>query len=308
MEKLKRIKKNFKKNWFFYLLPLPGLIYMILFNYAPLAGLYMVFERYTYAGGLFGSEFVGLENFRAFFQNSQLVLRALRNTVVLNVLNLVVGTIADVAFAIVMAEILNKGYKKIVQSVTMFPNFISWIVVGALSISLFHEQNGLFNRMLTSLGADPVAWYSNPWYWWPILIITTLWKGVGYGSLVHYSALMGVDRGLYEAAAIDGASRIKRIWYISLPQLTPSIIIMFLMGLGNVLRGSMEPIMGMTSLNPTLFETTDTMAVFIYRMAITGGRFETASAMGLLQSIFGMLLVIIANTTVRKIEPDYSLF
>ncbi len=308
MQTLRRIKKNFRKNWFFYLLPMPGLIYLIMFEFIPLAGLYMVFERYSYAGGMFGSEFVGLENFRIFFTNMNLVLRSLRNTVVLNVANLILGLITDVAFAIIMAEIMHKGYKKIVQSVTMFPNFISWIVVGALSVSLFNEQTGLFNKALTILGADPVKWYSNPWYWWPILVLAEIWKSVGYGSLVHYSALMGIDRGLYEAAAIDGASRLKRIWYISLPQLRPSMIICILMGLGRVLRGGMDSIMGMTQLNPLLFETTDTMAVYIYRTAILGGAYETSSAMGLLQSIFGMILVMIANKVVRLIEPEYSLF
>ncbi len=308
LEKLKRIKKNFRKTWFFYLLPIPGIVFLVMFCYMPMAGLYLVFEKYTYKGGLFGSEFVGFDNFIFFFKNMDLALRATRNTIVLNILSIILGLCGDVAFAIIMAEIMNKGFKKVVQTVSMFPNFVSWIVVGTLSISLFHEQTGLLNRVLTAFGAEPAAWYSNPWYWWPIMLLTYLWKGVGYGSLVYYAALMGFDQGLYEAAAIDGATRLKRIWHITLPLLKPTIVIMFLLSLGGILGGSVDSMMGMTRLNPMLFETTDTLATYIYRTAIQGGQFESASAITLFQSIFGLITVVTANAIVKKIEPDYSLF
>ncbi len=305
---LKRLKKNFRKNIFFYFLPLPGLICLIMFSYLPMAGLYLVFERYTYEGGLFGSEFVGLDNFRFFFMNMSTALRATRNTLVINVLGIFASIIADVAFAIAMSEVSSKWFKRITQTVSMFPNFISWIVVGTLSIGLFNEEVGLFNKILVAFGAEPAAWYTNPWYWWPILVIAGIWKGVGYGSLVYYAALMGFDTSLYEAAAIDGASRFQRITRITLPLLKPTVVIMFLLSIGGVLGGGVDSIMGMTRLNPLLFETTDTIATFVYRSAIQNGQFEAASAITLYQSIFGFLLVMFSNALVKKVEPDYALF
>ncbi len=297
-----------KKNLFFYLLPIPGIVCLILFNYLPMAGLYIVFERYTFQGGLFGSEFVGLKNFQFFFQNMDNALRATRNTLVINGCNIVFGTVVNVGIAIALNEINNKRYRKITQSAMLFPHFISWIVVGMVALTLFDENKGIINQCLMGMGLDSVNWYSNASLWWPILILTSIWKGCGYGAIVYYCALTGFDQSLYEAAEIDGASRGQRIWRITLPLLKPTIIIMFLLNVGGILFGSVDQIMGMTNLNPLLLKTTDTIATFVYRSAILNGQFESASAITLYQSIFGFLLVMIANGIVKKVDPDYALF
>ncbi len=306
--KLQLAKKGFRRNWIFYVLPVPGLICLALFCYLPMAGIYLAFERYTYAGGLFGSEFVGLDNFIVFFNNIDTALRATRNTIVLNVFGIFAGIVFEVAFAIIMSEINSNLFKKFTQTITIFPHFISWIVIGTLSISLFHEDTGILNQLIQSLGADPVKWYSNPWYWWPILIITSIWKTTGYGSLVYYAAIMGFDVELNEAATIDGATRIQRIMRITVPQLIPTVVIMFLLSIGGLLNSSMDNIMGMTRMNPLLLETTDTIATYIYRSAIVNGQFEAASAVSLYQSVFGFCLVMISNKLVKKVQPDYALF
>ena len=280
----------------------------ILFCYLPMAGLYVVFERYTFQGGLFGSEFVGLDNFKFFFRNIDNALRATRNTLIINGFNIVLGTIINVGLAIAINEIGSKWYRKLTQSLMLFPHFISWIVVGMISLALFDESKGLFNQALVHLGMHSVNWYSSAKVWWPILILTSIWKGAGYGSIVYFCALTGFDQSLYEAAEIDGAGRWKRITKITLPLLKPTVIIMFLLSIGGILFGSVDQIMGMTNLNPLLLETTDTIATFVYRSAIMNGQFESASAITLYQSLFGFLLVMGANALVKKVDPEYALF
>lgn len=305
---MKKTLKNIRKNLLFYILPIPGIVVLILFSYLPMAGLYIVFERYTYQGGLFGSEFVGLKNFEFFFKNIDNALRATRNTLVINSFGIVLGLIANVGLAIAMNEIRNVRFRKVTQSVMLFPHFISWVVVGMVFNVFLNEFNGIINRTLTSLGLDTVQWYSNPWFWWPILILAGVWKGVGYGSLVYFCALTGFDQSLYEAADIDGATRWQKIAKITLPLLKPTIIIMFLLSVGGVLGGGVDSIIGMTQLNPLLLETTDTIATFVYRTAIVNGSFESGSAITLYQSLFGFVVVMICNGIVKKVDPDYSLF
>lgn len=301
-------KKRWRESLFFSLLALPGIIFLIMFKYLPMAGLYIVFERYTYEGGLFGSEFVGLKNFEFFFRNMEFALRATRNTIVLNVATIFLGLAANVALAIAINEIRNTRFRKTTQSVMLFPHFISWMVVGMVFNVLLNESNGVINQALLNAGMDPVKWYSNPWYWWPIMIFATIWKGVGYGSLVYYSALTGFDQSLYESASIDGASRWQKITKITIPLLKPTIVIMLLLRIGGILGGSVENVMGMTQLNPALLETTDTIATFVYRSSVVNGNFENGAAITLYQSIFGFCFVMFSNWIVKKIDPDYALF
>ncbi len=208
--KKQTLLQEIRKRYFFYLLPIPGILSLILFSYIPMAGIYVAFENYTFQGGLFGSEFVGLKNFRFFFANMSNALRATRNTLVINIGSIVLGTILNVTVAIIMGEINRERYRKAVQTVILFPHFLSWIVVGALSEVLLDTKNGLLNQLIVSLGGEAIEWSYAPQYWWVILIITSLWKGFGYGSVVYYATLTGFDPTLYEAAEVDGASRWKK--------------------------------------------------------------------------------------------------
>ena len=273
----------------FFILPLPGLIALLMFSYLPMVGLYIVFERYTYQGGLFGSEFVGLKNFEFFFRNMSNALRATRNTLVINCFSILFGIAVNVALAIAVNEIRSVRFRKVTQSIMLFPHFISWVVVGMVFNVLLSEGSGVVNRLLVQLGMDPVKWYTN-------------------GSLVYFAALTGFDQNLYEAAEIDGASRWQKIAKITLPLLKPTIIIMFLLQVGGILGGAVDPIMGMTQLNPSLLETTDTIATFVYRSAMVNGNFASGSAITLYQSIFGFLVVTFCNWIVKKVDPEYVLF
>lgn len=307
-KKKRSLWNEIKRRWFFYVISIPGILCLILFCYLPMAGLYVVFERYTYQGGLFGSEFVGLQNFKFFFMNLNNALRATRNTLVINGFGIVFGVVVNVGLAIMINEINAAKFRKTAQTVMLFPYFISWIIVGMVALALFDESSGLINSCITALGGTPVDWYSNPDYWWPIMIITVIWKNAGYGSIIYFCALTGFDQSLYEAAEIDGAGRWQRIFKITLPLLKSTVIIMFLLNIGGILSGGVDQIMGMTNLNPLLLEKTDTIATFVYRSAIVNGQFESASAITLYQSLFGFVLVFGSNLLVKKMDPDYALF
>ena len=306
----RRTKRKYitRENRFFYLLVLPGIVFLIMFNYMPMAGLYMVFERYTFEGGLFGSEFVGFKNFEFLFRDIKNALRATRNTVIINGCSIVLGTVMNVTIAICINEIRNKKFRAVTQSLMLFPYFMSWMAIGAIALAFLDGKNGLLNQLLTAINMKRISWYMKADYWWPIMIIIRVGKQVGYGSLIYYAALSNFDQGLYEAAKIDGASRWKQITSITLPLLRPTIVTMFLLSIGGILFGGVDDVMGMTQLNGLLLKTTDTIGTYVYRSAIMNGQFEAASAVTLYQSLFGFALVMTANFIIKKIDPDYALF
>ena len=304
----KKTLLELKHQSIFYLLALPGVIFMILFNYAPMPGLYMAFTKYTYKGGIFGSEFVGLANFRFLAANRHDALRAVRNTLVMNLGGNVLGLAFNVAVAIIMGEINHERYRKGVQTAILFPYFLSWMVVGCLARVLLDSNRGLLNSLITALGGTPVSWGNSPQYWWAIMIITSMWKGFGYGSIVYYAVLTGFDPCLYEAAKLDGASRLRCIFEITIPLLKPTICTMFLLSVGHLLGSSLEQTLGMTQMAGSLLETTDTISTYIYRTTMKLGNYGVSAAISLFQSVIGFLLVVFSNAVVKKIDPDYGLF
>ena len=301
-------RQELRKNYFFYLLAIPGVVALLMFSYIPMAGIYVAFENYNYQGGLFGSEFVGLANFEFFFRNINNALRATRNTIVINLGAILIGKALQVTVAIFLGDILHNRFRKATQTLILFPYFLSWIVVGVVSDALFSERSGIFNQLITALGGEAVHWSSEPQYWWAIIIFATVWKGFGYGSIIYYATLTGFSQEIYEAAEIDGAGRFKRATTITLPLLKPTIAVLLLLDIGGILKGSLDQIMGMTKLNPLLLETTDTITTFVYRTTTQNGQFGMASAVSLYQSLFGFVLVLAANLIAKKIDPEYALF
>lgn len=306
--KKQSLLKEIKKNKFFYIIPIPGIIFLIMFNYIPMAGIYVAFEKYTYAGGLFGSEFVGLKNFKLFFDNLSYVLRATRNTIVINVGSILLGIVVNVSVACILGEIRSERYRKSVQAITIFPHFLSWIVVGVVADTILNDKTGVLNRAIQAFGGTGISWSMKSQYWWPILILFSIWKGFGYGSIVYYATLTGFDTSMYEAAEVDGANRLQKITKITIPLLKPTISIMLLLNIGGILGGSLDQIMGMTKMNPLLYETTDTITTYVYRSTSGSIDFGLSSAVSLYQSVFGCVLVLIANMAVKKLDPDYALF
>ena len=307
MKKKKTLVQEIKRNWFFYLLPIPALIYMFIFNYLPMAGIYVVFCDYSFEGGLFGSKFVGLDNFKFFFGNIEYALRSARNTIVINIGSIAIGTVVNVTIAIILNEIKSARYRKITQTLILFPYFLSWIVVGMIAQGIL-QTDGMLNDIIEFFGGRRVEWYATASAWWIIAILLNIWKGFGYNSIVYYSTLMGFNPEMYEAADIDGASRWQKIKNITLPLLKPTVLIMTLLAVGSILQGSLDQVIGLTNLSPLLMETMDTIPSFIYRTAMSEGRFEMASAVGLFQSVVGFVLVLGANLMAKKADPDYALF
>ncbi|AIQ68020.1 hypothetical protein PGRAT_10600 [Paenibacillus graminis] len=304
----KSFRKSLRKDSTLYLLALPGIIILILFAYLPMSGLILVFKNYNFNDGIFGSPWAGFSNFEFFFSSMEDSLRATRNTVMLNALYMLTGTFFSVAIAIILNELRSKWFIKITQSVMFFPYFISWIIIGAILFSLLDYDKGIMNQLLQTLGFSQVDWYSSPWLFVIILVLANIWKSAGYGAIIYYAVLQGIDTSYYEAAKIDGASRWQIITKITVPMLIPSIILMTLLGIGGMLKGDLSMIMGVTFLNPLLLPTTDIIDVYVYRTAIRSGEFGFASAITLYQSVFGFILVLVANKLAGWYDKDSKLF
>lgn len=302
-----KLKKEVHENGPLYILSIPGIIALLLFSYFPMFGLVIVFKAYNYKDGILGSRWVGFKNFEFFFSNIEDAWRATSNTLILNALYIVIGTIVAVAMAIMINEIGNGWVKKFTQSIMFFPYFISWVALGSI-LYMFLDDKGVINSFLQTIGLSPVSWNMEPIYWKPILVLSYIWKNTGYTSIIYFAAITGFDTSYYEAAEVDGASRMQQIFNITIPLLKPTIIIMFLLSIGRILNGDLGMIIGLTNLNPLLLPATDIIETYVYRSAVKVGEFEMASAVALYQSIFGFLLVIFANWFVGRYDKEYKLF
>lgn len=302
-----KIKNEIQHHGPLYLLSLPGIIALILFGYMPMFGLVIVFKAYNFKDGIFGSPWVGLKNFEFFFSDIETAWRATSNTIILNMLYIVLGTVFSVTIAIMLNEVRSKFFRRISQSVILLPYLISWVALGSIMF-MFLNTNGLINDFIKAFGFSPVSWYREPKYWKSILVLSNIWKNTGYSSIIYFAALTGFDPSFYEAATIDGASRLQKIFKITVPLLKPTIIIMFLLSIGKILNGDLGMMMALTNLNPLLLPSTDIIETYVYRSAIQNGQFEMASAVALYQSVFGFILILVTNKIVGKIDNDFRLF
>ncbi len=304
---LEKMKGELRENGALFILALPGIIALLMFNYLPMFGLVIVFKAYNFKDGILGSPWVGLKNFEFFFSDIGNAWRATSNTIILNVFYIVIGTIVAVAVAVMVNELKNERFKKTSQSIMFFPYFLSWVALGSI-LYMFLDDKGILNSVLQTFGLSPVSWNLEPRYWKPILVLCYLWKNTGYTSIVYFAALTGFDPALYEAAGMDGASRTQQIFKITIPLLLPTIVTMFLLSIGRILNGDLGMIMGLTNLNPLLLPATDIIETYVYRSAIKGGQFEMASAVALYQSVFGFVLVLFSNWIAGRFDKEYKLF
>lgn len=303
-------KSTFRKDWPLYLLALPGTIALLLFSYFPMTGIILVFKDYNFRGGIFKSPWAQplLKNFIYFFNNKSTAIRATSLTVMYNLLFFAVGTVVAVAIAIMLSEIASRFFVKISQSMMFLPYFISWMVSGAILYALLNPQTGMINQMIAAATGSTYDFYSHPGIWILILTIVNTWQSCGYNSIIYYGVLTGIDSSLYEAAKVDGATKWQCIRHITIPLLKPTIIILFLLSVGNIMRGNLNMIIGLTNLNPVLFPTTDLIDVFVYRSGVRNGEMAFASAISLYQSIFGFIFVVLANKIAGKFDEESTLF
>ena len=289
------------------LMCLPAIVFFFLFNYVPLPGIYVAFVKYNYRDGIFGSKFVGLQNFE-FLASSGKLLSLTKNTILYNIAFILLGNFLAVFVAILLNEMRSKCFKKVSQTLMFLPYFISQVLVGILVFNLLNYDTGFVNGILTRLGMERWQPYSDPSVWPVLLVIIYLWQQTGYNSVVYFASIMGIDGEMMEAAKVDGANGFQRIRYIILPSLKPTIVILLLFALGGIVKGNFGLFYNIVGTNPILYETTDIIETYVYRATMTDFNFMTASAVGLYQSIVGFVIVMVVNYVVKKIEPDYSLF
>ena len=289
------------------LMCLPAILFFFAFNYMPLPGIWVAFVRYNYRDGIFGSKFIGLQNFE-FLMTSGKLLELTKNTVLYNIAFILLGNFLAVFVAILLNEMQSRMFKKVSQTIMFLPYFISQVLVGILAFNLLNYDTGFVNGILTNMGLEKWQPYANANVWPAILIIIYLWQQTGYNSVVYFAAIMGIDGEMMEAAKVDGANGFQRIRYIILPSLKPTIVILLLFALGGIVRGNFGLFYNVVGANPMLYSTTDIIETYVYRATVVDFNFSRASAVGLYQSVIGFVIVMTVNYIVKKIEPDYSLF
>ena len=286
---------------------LPAVIFFFMFNYMPLPGIYVAFVKYNYRDGIFGSKFIGLDNFK-FLATSGQLWTLTKNTILYNLAFIILGNMLAVFVAILLNEMQSKWFKKVSQTILFLPYFISQVLVGLLVFNLLNYDTGFVNGILSSLGMERWQPYSDPNVWPVLMVVIYLWQQTGYNSVVYFASIMGIDGEMMEAAKVDGANGFQRIRYIILPSLKPTIVILLLFALGGIVKGNFGLFYNIVGSNPILYPTTDIIETFVYRSTVQSFKFSTASAVGFYQSVVGFVIVMTVNYIVKKIEPDYSLF
>ncbi|OPX45829.1 putative multiple-sugar transport system permease YteP [Ruminiclostridium hungatei] len=299
--------RSLKSQKWLWLIALPGLAIVFVFNYLPMFGVILAFKNYKPAAGIFGSQWAGFENFKYLFSTRD-AWNITYNTLFLNSLFIITGTVGGILIALLVNEVRNKWLVKFYQSSMFLPYFISWVIVSYFVYSLLSYDMGMVNNLLASLGMEPVQWYNEPRLWPAILTIVNLWKGVGYGSVIYLAGIMGIDAELYEAATIDGANKLQQASGITLPLLSPLIITLTLMAIGRIFFADFGLFYNVTLDNGGLYSTTNVIDTYVFRALKFSGDIGMASAAGFYQAFVGFLLVLASNLFVKKINPERALF
>ena len=299
--------KTVKKHWMLLAMLAPAVIYVVIFAYIPMTGVVLAFKNYQYAGGIYGSPWNGLDNFKALLVAGKLG-QVTRNTLLYNIAFLFLGVVFEMGSAILLNEIFGKVFKKIAQSFMFLPYFISWVVAGAIMYNIFNYEKGVFNHLLNMLGSTPFDLYNTPGAWPFILIFLKIWKQTGYGSVVYLAAITGLDQEMFEAASIDGAGVWQKIKYITIPSLMPTMMILVLMGIGNIFRGDFGLFYQTVKSSAWLQPVTDVIDTYVFRLLINNSDVGVSAAAGLYQSVLCFLTITICNKLVKKVDPDYALY
>jgi len=291
---------------------LPGTIWFLLFSYLPMFGTVIAFKNFRYDpngffSSIFNSEWVGFDNFKFLFSTNDAFVIT-RNTVLYNAIFIILGLILGVGIAIVLSELANKKLSKVYQTGMLFPHFLSWVVVSYFVYTFLSADRGLINNLLEWFGGHPISWYNQSKYWPFILVIVNMWKGVGYGSIVYLAAIVGIDRTYYEAAMIDGATKWKQIRHVTIPMITPLIVILTILNVGKIFNSDFGLFYQVPRDSGPLFSTTNVIDTFVYRGLTTMGDIGMSTAAGLYQSAVGFILVLLTNYIVKKIDKEYALF
>jgi ABC-type polysaccharide transport system, permease component len=302
------IAKNVRKFWVFYLMMLPGVVFLIVNNYIPMLGVLIAFKKVTYNIPLWETPWVGLQNFKYLFMTNDAWIIT-RNTLLYNTLFIVLNLFIPIAFAIMLNEMRNKFFSKVHQAIMFLPYFLSMVVVSYLVYGFLNETNGFINRtVLEGMGLEGVSWYFEREVWPFILPLVNTWKNVGYYAVIYFAAIMGFDEEYYEAATIDGASKWQQIKSITIPMLAPLMIIMTLLQIGRIFYSDFGLFFQVPRESGVLFPVTNVIDTYVYRTFLNLGDIGLSSAAGLYQSAVGFILVLLSNWIVRRIDKDKALF
>ena len=305
-----RVKGFFKKFYLyrvFLVMLLPAVLYTLIFSYYPMTGIVLAFKKYNYNGGIWGSPWNGLENFEFFFSSGQAGL-VTRNTVLYNIVFIILNAVVQIAVAILLTELTSKVYRKVTQSLMFLPYFISWVIVGIMAFNIFSSDYGFMNNIITALGGEKVLFYTTPEIWPFIIVFFNLWKNIGYGSVMYLAAIMGIDTSIYEAATIDGANVFQRIFHVTIPMIMPTTVILLLLSVGGIFKGNFDLFYNLVGSNGLLYNLTDVIDTLTFRALISSNNFGMASAIGLYQSLLCFITVVAVNKLVSLYDKDYTLF
>ena len=300
---VQRKKKNWQKDWQLHLMILPGLLFILLFKYMPLGGITIAFKEFLPGKGIWGSPWVGLENFEYMLALPD-TKRVMWNTLFIAAAKILINFPVPIIISILLNEVKNHRFKRSVQTIIYLPYFISWVILAGIIQDLFAKE-GLINQFLGIFGAEPVFFLGNKYAFLGVLIGTDVWKNFGYNTVVYLAAITGIDETLHEAAKIDGANRFQQIWNVTLPGIAPIVVLMMILNLGNVLNAGFEQIFNLY--NPLVYETADIIDTFVYRISLVEANYSLGTAVGLLKSVVSFILIVTSYKIAYKYS-DYTVF
>ncbi len=307
--KNKRVKKNrgLTKSGPLLLIAFPGILYLFINNYIPMFGVFLAFKDYNFMKGIFGSDWCGFQNFKYLFRQDAFVI--IRNTILYNLVFIVIGTILAILVAVLMCELGTKSRVKFFQSSLLLPNLLSWVVIGFIGFAFLNADTGFINNTLIEFfGGEKIAWYTTPKYWPAILTLVYLWKNLGYMSIIYMASIAGIDKSIYEAAQIDGAAKLKQISHITIPMLKPTVIVLMLLAVGRIFYSDFGLFYQVPMNSGALYDVTQTIDTYVYHGIMELNDVGMSAAAGLYQSIVGFILVVSVNALVRKFDGENALF
>ncbi len=292
--------KAFVRDWRLYVMLVLPVCYYLIFCYKPMVGVVIAFQKYNLFKGIFGSKWVGLANFKFVVEKMRDFPIALWNTLYLNLLGLVCGFPVPIVLAIMLNEIRSKSVKKVSQTLLYLPHFLSWVIIGGMVLQIFSPTTGVINQTLLKLGVikQNIPFLTNGPYWQATYTLVGVWQSMGWGTILYLSAITGINMELFEAAKIDGANKLQQIWHVTLPGIRGTIVVLLILNIGQMMNISFDRpyVMG----NPLIQDYSDVLSTFVYRSGITNGKFERATAIGLFQSVVGLILITAANAATKR--------
>jgi putative aldouronate transport system permease protein len=298
---LRRLGMDLKRDKYLYLLALPGLVFFLLFKYVPMWGVVIAFQNYSPFAGISGSPWVGFDNFQRFFSNPDFMM-LFRNTMAINLLNLVLFFPLPILLSLLLNEVRSLFYKRTVQTIVYMPHFLSWVIISGLTFLLFAKGDGLVNNIMAALGFNRFDVLTDPHMFWIMLTIQSIWKECGWGTILFLAAMASIDPQIYEAAKLDGASRLRQMWHITLPSIRNVVVILLILRLGHMMDVGFEQVFLMY--NGAVSQVAEVFDTYVYRVGIQQAQFSYSTAAGLFKSVIGLVLVVVANKIAKKLGEE----